>query len=94
MEVGIDDLFEVCSLSSESVRGYNSITGEHNKWDQLFIVNIVKYASFCVYRRSYLIWPLVIVGARYNEKRQSGVQALKSSFPPPDLDLTLSYTRT
>ena len=40
-------------------------TGDHSNWDQILSVKIAKYTGFCVYRRSYLIWPPAILIVSY-----------------------------
>ena len=37
--------------------------GGHIKWDQIILVKIHKYIGFSMYRRSYLLWPPVILCA-------------------------------
>ena len=38
-----------------------TIAGVHSKKDKILLVKIAKYIGFCVYRRSYLIWPPVVL---------------------------------
>ena len=42
-----------------------NITGGRSKQGQILLLKISKYGGFCVYRKSYLIWSLVIVFPLY-----------------------------
>ena len=46
---------------TSSTKHSSSITGDHSKQDQILLGTKGKYRVFPVYRRSYLLWPPVIV---------------------------------
>ena len=41
-------------------RYYCTLTGDHSKQDQILLVKTGEHIDFCVYRRSYSLWPPVI----------------------------------
>ena len=59
----VKQLETVPMTAAKKILRYSSttITGNHSKQDQILLVKIAKYVGFCVRRRSYLIWPPVIV---------------------------------
>ena len=51
--------------------------------DQTLLVKIDKYVGFCVYRRSYLIWPPVIFFPRAREQLTTAVASVPSPARGP-----------
>ena len=59
-----------------------TITGGQNKEDQILLAKIGKYIDFCVYRRSYLLWPPVLIAPNCDPSL-SPVTGVPAYLPPP-----------
>ena len=50
--------FVLClPLSERTAVAFDTITGDHSKWDQILLAKIGENIRFCLYRRSYLLCP-------------------------------------